>query len=160
MGLRGPKVKHPDVLRLANSPLAKGRPAGPAIGGQGEPDMPSYLDDSAQAIWRELCPMLAEAGVLCRADGNSLARYCVCVARWRRLVEVLRREGETYEFRGATAARPETKICSQLANEMHRLEQAFGMSPLARPSLKIEKPVEDPFAALMTERSGAGVASS
>jgi P27 family predicted phage terminase small subunit len=104
--------------------------------------MPPELDAMAKTLWRRLSKALDDMGVLTTNDGEALGRYCVTLARWRRLQRVIRKEGET--FKTLTTAghptikvRPEVGIVKGLAMDLAKLEAQFGLTPSARASLDV-----------------------
>lgn len=104
--------------------------------------MPSGLDPMAKRLWRRLAPALDAMGVLTTNDGDTLARYCISLARWKRALAVLVRKGETYLVTTTTGdqvprPRPEVGIAKGLAGELDKLEKCFGLNPSARAGLNV-----------------------
>src|SRR5262245_41995306 len=86
----------------------------------------------------KLVPQLDAMGVLTQIDCNALARYCRLWARWRRAEAFIEKHGEMYPLkddRGKIRCFqqfPQVATANKLAQQLTRLEQEFGMTPLAR----------------------------
>ena len=108
---------------------------------KGRPPCPKWLRKNAQLMWKRLVPQLENMGVLCRIDGNALARYCEMWARWREASEFIAKNGEAYPIKDKNGkivgfrSLPQSRTVSHLAADLLRLEQQFGMSPAARVGL-------------------------
>ena len=142
MGKRGPKPTPTATLKLRGSTLVtRRREASEVQGPAGTPDPPDWLDDQARATWDHLLPMLEGMGVLTRIDGNALARYCRLWSRWRKAEAYLDKHGEMYPLKDdhgrikCVQQWPQVAIANQLAQQLARLEQEFGMTPSARARL-------------------------
>lgn len=155
MGRRGPAPTPTAILRLRGSKLVNQRDryrATEAKGPPGTPDCPDWLDQDAKAAWEHLVPQLESMGVLTRIDGNALARYCKLWARWRKAEAFLDKNGEVYPLRDEKgkvkylAQFPQVSIAANLAQQLTRLEQEFGLTPSARTRIQVDPglPVSDP----------------
>ena len=86
-------------------------------------------------------------GVLTKADRNALARYCVLWGRWRKAEEFIASQGDSYVVRDehgkvkGMKPYPQVRMAGQLAEQLLRLEQNFGLTPSARS--RIEVPTQD-----------------
>ena len=146
MGTRGPPPTPSSVLKRRGSWRCNRNPSEPRPE-PGRPRCPSWLGDYAKAAWRHLVPMLDRMGVLTKVDRNALARYCVLWSRWRKAEEFIRDRGDSYlvkdEAGGLKAIKPypQVRMANQLAEQLLRLEQQFGMTPSAR--TRIEVPHQD-----------------
>jgi P27 family predicted phage terminase small subunit len=104
---------------------------------------PAWLTGDALAKWSELFPILQAVGLITRADVGPLARYCDTWAWWRRCRDVIDRDGDTVVVRDDAGnvkwsqQRPEVGIVSKLAQQMHRLEAEFGLTPAARSAIQV-----------------------
>jgi len=88
--------------------------------GVGEPDR--MMTPGAQAVWRDLTPKMVH-GVLTIVDGPA----------WRALCELLAEFNEDPRMFGATKL-----------GKMITLMSLFGMTPVDRAKIKLEKPNEQP----------------
>ena len=142
MGSRGPSPTPTKILALRESWRAKRNPAEPRPP-TGRPRRPRWLDSYAKAAWRQIVPQLERMGVLTRIDANALSRYCVLWGRWRKAEEFLQERGECYLAKDAAGQviglkpYPQARMASQLAEQLLRLEQQFGMTPSARARIEV-----------------------
>lgn len=77
--------------------------------------------------------------VLTKIDANALARYCRTWSRWRTAEAFIEKNGEMYPLKDESGKIkymqqwPQVAILHNLALQLTRLEQEFGMTPSARP---------------------------
>lgn len=137
-----PRRPQPTALKVLRGnpgkrPLNASEPRPPA----GDIQPPAWLSEESLSKWNELVPLLTAVGILTQADVGPLARYCDCWAWWRRCREVIDRDGDTVVVRDEAGRvkwsqqRPEVGIVSKLAQQMHRLEAEFGLTPSARSAI-------------------------
>ena len=156
--MRGPPKTPTWKLKLAGSSLVAGR-AGEPTPASGIPDKPDELSDRAANVWDQVTSLIDGMGVLTIADGNSLARYCELYGRWVDVASFLANHGETYTIyekyhrdyildeHGRKVISqikrfPQTVVASDLANQLLRIEQQFGLTPSSRAGLRVP-PKED-----------------
>ena len=153
MGKRGPAPTPTKILENRGSWRAKARKGEPQPE-LGAPECPLWLGDDAKAIWEAVAKQLGPMGVLTKADENALARYCELWVRWKQAAAFLRERGEVYAIKedvpdgkGGTTERmkcmqqwPQVSIVNKLGDQLHRLEQQFGMTPAARANIHVAKP--------------------
>ena len=150
MGARGPAPTPTNLLAMRGSWRASRNPAEPRPEA-GRPRCPRWLDNDAKAAWRRLVPMLDRMGVLTLIDRYALVRYCQMWSRWITAEQFLQRHGDTYIQKDAEGrpkavkAYPQVRFAQQLAEQLLRLEQQFGMTPSARARLEAA-PTEQPAA--------------
>ena len=102
---------------------------------------------------------LRHLGVLSETDRNAMTRYCVAWARYEAAYKVIQAEGETFtaitESGNTIRPRPEVNIMKSCANELHRLDQEFGLTASARTRLAPGKREEtDEMLSLLQGRFG------
>ncbi len=95
MAGRRPK---PTELKLVtgnrgNRPLNKNEPKPPTD----IPRMPAHLPPRAKAVWKRLCKLLSDMGVLTLADALALERLCDIYAEIIELRKDIDENGRTYE---------------------------------------------------------------
>lgn len=148
----GPPPTPTETLRLRGSWRANKRRAEPRPD-SGAPTCPAWLKGKARAEWKRLCPQLQAMGVLCKIDRNALMRYCHMSACWRAAEEWLAEHGETYPVKKVVRGKdgrdkvvgigmrayPQVKIAHDLADQLLRLEQQFGLTPSARTRIAVDK---------------------
>jgi P27 family predicted phage terminase small subunit len=82
-------------------------------------------------------------GVLTKADGNTLSRYCRLWSRWRKAEAFIDQHGEVYPLKDdagnvkCVQQWPQVAIANKLAQQLTRLEQEFGLTPSARARLQL-----------------------
>lgn len=143
MAVRGRKPK-PTALRILEGnpgrrPFNKreARPD-PTI-----PACPNWLNRAAKAKWRELVPMLRDAGLLTSIDGDALTNYCDTWSRWREAVEFIKANGSVMPVRDIHGkakefvAFPQVTIARSLVLILNRYQSEFGMTPSARSRLEV-----------------------
>jgi P27 family predicted phage terminase small subunit len=149
MGQRGPAPTPTAILKLRGSTLAtQRRQRREARSIAGVPSPPPWLSAEEQAGWEELVPLLEGMGVLSRADGNALARYCRLWSRWRKMEKFIDERGEMYPLKGDDGhvkcfqQWPQVAIAAKLAQQLTRLEQEFGLTPAARTRIQVNREPE------------------
>lgn len=144
MGRRGPAPTPTNVLKLRGSTLVtKAREESEVKGPHGRPTCPKWLNNEAKAAWRQVVPILEGMGVLTKADGNALARYCRLWARWRKAEDFIDEHGLVYPLKDdagnvkCVQQWPQVSVAHRLALQLTRLEQEFGLTPSARARLQL-----------------------
>jgi P27 family predicted phage terminase small subunit len=105
------------------------------------PERPDWFDDDARATWDRIVPQLAAMGVLTMIDGESLVRYCRMSSRWKQAELFIAQHGETFITKDENGKvkyvgqLPQVNIASNLAAQLLRIEQEFGMTPSSRSRL-------------------------
>jgi P27 family predicted phage terminase small subunit len=98
------------------------------------------MPEDARPVWHRMVDLLDEMGVLTTADINTLARYCVTWARWRRCCDWIEQNGEFIDDAGRNPRlHPMAKQASKLAVELHAVEREFGLTPASRPRIGASK---------------------
>lgn len=150
MGARGPRPTPAAILKArgtfrADRHCDSAKPTG-------RPTCPAWLNKDAKREFRRLVKLLGEMGLLGSIDANALARYATTWVRWRQAVAMIERGGEVVVYKDETgrvkAVHPSAfnSIARSLADELSRLEQAFGMNPSSRSRIAVDPPA--PAAAL------------
>ena len=98
---------------------------------------------AAKSKWKDLAPRLFNAGILTAIDGDSLAQYCQCWARWI-AAEKSMPKGPVKKFKGRTGTweqvAPEFSVAKAMLAQMNRLARELGLTPSSRSALAIDKP--------------------
>lgn len=144
MGRRGPSPTPTNVLKLRGSTLVtKERENREVKGPLGRPTCPKWLDEEAKAAWKQVVPMMEGMGVLTKADGNALARYCRLWSRWRKAEDFIDEHGLVYPLKDdagnvkCVQQWPQVAVAHKLAQQLTRLEQEFGLTPSSRARLQM-----------------------
>lgn len=120
---------------------AMGNPGKRATGKQ-EPDPeylrdmspPSDLPEGAQAIWREVVPMLARNRLATVADIRALRKLCVAEWQYDLAVEKLKTAGPL----SGKGMSPWEQTRSMNFKQLLSIYDRFGMSPRARAQIQIQ----------------------
>jgi P27 family predicted phage terminase small subunit len=137
MGRRGPAPSPTAVLKLRGT-FRKDRQSDSIRADDGAPTCPDWISDEAKHAWRYILPKLERMGVLSRIDRNALTRYCQLWGRWKQAELFIAKHGDTYPIKDESGKIkclqqfPQVSIAHQLAAQLTRLEQEFGMTPSAR----------------------------
>lgn len=105
----------------------------------GAPPCPRWLCDKGKAVWRQLTPKLAAAGIRTVIDGARLARFCELFVHWREAAIQLRGEEHVIaQTNGVRCANPLFKTMVEFSRELARLEQAYGLTPADRAGMCVD----------------------
>ncbi len=102
---------------------------------------PEWLCPEARDEWDRMVPQLLARNVLTRLDQTMVARYCQTWAVWRQSVRDLDKIGQIYLPKGGKIAKqnPAMSIYLQSANDLLRMEQEMGLTPVSRQRLDIKE---------------------
>jgi P27 family predicted phage terminase small subunit len=145
MGLRGPRPT-PSAIKLARGTYRADRSARNEAAPIGRPRCPAWLNRDAAKEFRRIVKLLDSMGLLGAVDENALSRYATTWVRWRQAISLLEKSGEVVVYRDEQgkpkAVQPSAfnSIARSLAEELSRLEQAFGMTPSARSRIEVQPP--------------------
>ena len=145
MGRRGP-VPRPTILKIWAGTQARRNTNEPRPE-RGRPRSPSWLSPETKAACRSVTPLLEDMGVLTKADGNALVRYCQLWARWKAAEQFIHENGDIYALRDDRGKvkwfqqYPQVAIAHRLSIALTRLEAEFGMTPSSRSRI-YEPPVK------------------
>src|SRR5262245_41406409 len=108
------------------------------------PRCPAWLDEEGKRVWKQIVPQLAAMGVIGTIDTQAIVRYCQLWVRWRRAEEFLSKHGDVFAIKDEEGKIkylqqfPQAGIANQLAMQLMRLEQEFGMTASSRTRLHVE----------------------
>lgn len=145
MGKRGPRPL-PSAVKQARGTYRPDRAAGNEPQPVGIPKCPSWLNADGKKEFRRLLKVLGEMGLLGAADQNALARYASTWVRWRQAVQMVERGGEVTIYKDedgrVKSIQPAAfaSIARGLAEQLDKLESAFGMNPSARSRIEVAPP--------------------
>ena len=125
----GPKKTPTATLKKRGSWRADSRRGEPAP----DPSIPKKPDwvkrDQGIVYWNRAVKLLSGMGVLTSIDGWALGMYCVYLHLWVK------------EMSGKVRSEPDLE---RYANQIHKGEKAFGLTPADRAGLVVEpKPVDE-----------------
>lgn len=101
------------------------------------PATPKGLQAGAQKRWRALWASPVAPAIDLTADGEALHRWIHCVSERERLQPLADRTPVVKGSTGQLVANPVYGILGGLTKEIERLEEHFGLTPLARMRLGI-----------------------
>jgi P27 family predicted phage terminase small subunit len=145
VGQRGPKPT-PTAIKLSRGTFRADRSAVREAEPIGKPRCPKWLNADAAKEFRRIVKLLDTMGLLGAVDENALARYATTWMRWRQALQMIERGGEVVVYKDEAgkvkAVQPSAfnSIARSLAEELSRLEQAFGMTPSARSRIEVTMP--------------------
>ncbi len=144
MGLRGPAPTPIEVLRMRGSRRADSAPDRPKPLAR-MPACPRWLDKIAKAKWKELAPELFRLGLLTVVDGDALCVYCEAFSSFRRAVETLAKEGETFVTeKGYVGVHPAVAIRNGARQTIKSFAAILGLDPSSRTRLAVSTEEEAP----------------
>ena len=137
--MRGRKPK-PTVLKLIEGNPGKRRlndrePVPP----DGMPDPPEFLDAEARAEWDRTSKVLADMGLLTKADRSALAAYCVAYSRWVQAEAQVAKYGTIVKSpeEGFPMKSPYRTVADQALEAMRKLMVEFGLTPSSRSRIRV-----------------------
>lgn len=113
------------------------------------PPMPRGMPDVAKRKWKYLVAKLCESKILNEIDGDSLERYCLELARYRRLEAAERRHLRNMDKLPASKRWEDHKLIASIHRSSDRCDKLgakFGLSPADRTRIRVENTPEPPKA--------------
>ena len=109
------------------------------------PNMPAWLDATAQARWEELVPELERMGVLTVVDGDALAAYCTALSELESATRDIQALGRTYyTVSGVLKPRPAVAMQRSAWKAIKDFAAMLGLDPVSRGRLNVAPPDDDP----------------
>jgi P27 family predicted phage terminase small subunit len=171
MGKRGP-APEPSILKYirgnpSKETLNAAEPT-PELLDNLDPPEEIASDELAAKKWRSSVPMLRRMRVFTEADVDAWAIYCRTWANWMRAkakCDQFGRDNVTMETDPNSTTgklrikwtQPHTWAVDEknLATDLRRLQQEFGLTPSSRSQVTIhDSPADDPVAAFVKKRGG------
>jgi len=113
--------------------------------------MPSWLDESAQVVWKKTIRDMKDFDILDKVDEDVLAAYCDAVSRHKELSEMIRSKGYTVcNAAGSLVEAPWVKTQLSYARLMVQYSDKLGLNANSRARLakKMADEESDPNADL------------
>lgn len=143
MGQRGPAPK-PTALKLrAGNPGHRPLNLKEPVPAAGTPDRPDWVQGVAAAIWDQVVPRLATAGLARSIDGQALGRYCCLFEEWLRAKDQIKLS-TTYPLKDendrviAVRELPQAGAMRKLSALLLQIEREFGLTPASRTRIHVE----------------------
>lgn len=139
MAVRGRKPKPTKIKKLQGNPgkrtLNKHEPE---FRDDGLPEPPKHLNKSAKDAWRDLAPVLHEAGLLSGGDALALETLCQTYAEWKKSIKALNKEGAIIVSpKGYPIQNPQFWVVNKLFDRLNAMFTKFGMTPSDRARLNL-----------------------
>lgn len=118
------------------------------------PKLPRGFHKEAGKIYKELVPVLAEAGLVTEADAVALRDMCLCIARLQEAEQAIDEHGLTVpDGKGGVKRNPATLLAKEYRAALLQWARRFGLDPYSRDGLDVQQggPV-DPLQALLEGR--------
>jgi len=114
------------------------------------PRVPVFLSKDAKKEWKRIAPQLEKLGLLTQVDMATLAGYCESWAQYKKAIEFLHKNGETYALwereddgsikrddQGKPILRymqqwPQVSIANKALGNIKSASMQFGLSPSDR----------------------------
>lgn len=121
--------------------LVEGRPGHRALNqDEPQPDAvdeglkpPAWLSGEARTKWEEDFPLLVRNGMITDVDVNAFARYCQAYGRMIVAESMVAKQGEVLIApSGFPVQNPYLAVANKAAEQMHKAETEFGMTPSSR----------------------------
>lgn len=145
MGKRGPQPT-PTSIKIARGTFRADRSTHNEAKPIGKPRCQKWLNKDAAKEFKRLAKMLDAMGMIGSIDENALTRYAATWTRWRQALQMIEKGGEVMVYKDedgkVKSVQPSAfnSIARSLADELSRLEQAFGMTPSARSRIEVMMP--------------------
>lgn len=139
MGTRGPQPTPTAILKLRGSKRERYERKGEPQPAEGRPEHPDGLSRPAAEVWKQVCSLLNDMGVLAVSDGAQLERYACMYVLWRRVRDVIDRYDTPDKLEVAwgdrdsrNALRTAMAEARQLDTHLKQIEANYGLTPSAR----------------------------
>lgn len=134
--MRGRKPKPTRLKVLHGTRQSRINEEQPTVPG-GRPQCPRELNDSARAIWDDLCENLRRLGMLSPCYGPNVALISDALARTFEAADHVNREGAVIEDRdGQPRRNPWVMVLSQERAALSRLLSELGFTPASMTRIK------------------------
>jgi len=114
------------------------------------PPAPDGMSPDAAAVWLNIAPLMAKAGLLHRGSLDQLGGYCMAIAMVRRCDTAIARDGAFPPRKGLPQAHPAVKLQAEHAKLARTLANQLGITP------RLEKGSEPAGSLENTEDDGLG----
>ena len=109
-----------------------------------KPNCPAWLSKEGKAEWRRIANELHQAGLLKLVDRAALAAYCEAFGRWQQAEKLVQEKGLLVKTKnGNVIQSPAVGVANVAMRDMLKLLKEFGMTPVSRSRLKVDKPEKE-----------------
>lgn len=130
---RKPKPTHLKLLagHPGHRPLPEAEPQPDAVDETLKP--PAWLSGEARAVWDAEFPKLVRNGIITEIDVGAFAKYCQAFGRYLDAESMVAKQGEVLiSPSGFPIQNPYLAVSNKAAEQMHKAETEFGMTPSSR----------------------------
>jgi len=130
---RKPKPTHLKLLagNPGKRPLNESEPQPEMVDETTRP--PEWLSGEGRAVWDAEFPKLVRNGVITEIDIGAFAKYCQAFGRYLSAESMVAKQGEVMIApSGFPIQNPYLAISNKAAEQMHKAEIEFGMTPSSR----------------------------
>ena len=142
--MRGRPPKHPAIRLVEGNAGKRPIPPVPAVGVADPPSCPRWLSAAAKTEWNFIVKHLMVYGLVTKLDRMALARYASWSARYIEAEKAMQAEELVIEDkRKSVKLQPLLRVIRMASEEMRRIEDGFGMTPISRLRLHAAPPADD-----------------
>jgi len=131
---RKPKPTHLKLLagNPGKRPLNETEPQPDPIDETTEP--PAWMSGEGRAVWLSEFPKLVRNGMITEIDLGAFAKYCQAFGRYLTAESMVAKQGEVLIAPGSgfPIQNPYLAVSNKAAEQMHKAETEFGMTPSSR----------------------------
>lgn len=115
------------------------------------PSPPTFLEESAAEVWRDLGRLLLNAGLFTVVDRYALAMFCVAAGRWIEAERTMMHSGGPIleSENGGLYQNPWLHVANRAWGQMRQMLSEFGLTPAERSRLKVATEAGEPSLAEM-----------
>lgn len=128
---KGP-IPNPPKLRLLRGEQQKRKIEAEIQVPAAQVDPPDHLSPGAVAIWNDLAPELAVAGLLTVLDRDVLGVFCEELSAYRVAIKTTRSKKTTKNTRGGRQPHPAVRRAKDAAAMVRQLAADLGLTPASR----------------------------
>jgi P27 family predicted phage terminase small subunit len=131
---RKPKPTHLKLLagKPGHRPLSEAEPE-PELVNETTPP-PAWMSGEGRAVWAAEFPKLVRNGMITEVDLPAFAKYCQAFGRYLNAESMVAKQGEVLIAPGSgfPIQNPYLAVSNKAAEQMHKAESEFGMTPSSR----------------------------
>lgn len=158
MATRGRKPTPTALKKLKGNPGKRPLNGAEPVVPPGKPTCPKHIAGEGKKEWARSTKLLAEMGLLSKAEGPALALYCQLYERWVEAEANIKKYGMIIPVgeNGALQLSPYVSIANQAMAQMQRLLCEFGLTPSSRSRIRLPPPKkESKLEAFMAAKKGS-----
>lgn len=137
---RGRKAKPSTIAWLEGDAGRRRRYKVEPLPPEGQPVKPEHLDEIASAEWDQTIKLMADMGILSKADTTALILYVESYSRYRKAADQVAKYGSVMVAKktGYVYVSPYVAVMNKSLKDCHSLLSEFGLTPAARARLSVK----------------------